>query len=211
MSLATRTALLLACVLVIGGLPMFADHWVYAHVYHANLYDLDWARFLRELGWLPTWWTVALALWLHQRAADAPRAAKRALYLALTPAAAGLICEVIKLLLRRERPDVLAGDYSFRAWSDHPFSTAGLAMPSSHAVVAFAAATALARLFPRTTWLWFVLAAGCGFTRILAHAHFFSDVTLGAFIGWCVAWGIWLLPWVHPWVHDGGIAPERIP
>jgi len=190
--LATRTAVLFVAFLAAAGVPMIADHWVYAHVYNQNLYDLDWARFLREMGWLPTWLIAAVALWLHERADDGPRARRRALYLAITPTVAGILGEPFKLLLRRERPDVAAGFYSFRAWTDHTFSTAGLAMPSSHAVVAFAAATALARLFPRAKWVWFALAIGCGVTRILARAHFLSDVTLGALFGWCVAWGIWL-------------------
>ena len=60
-------------------------------------------------------------------------------------------------------------------------------------MVAFAAATALARLFPRAKGVWYTLAAGCGFTRLLAHAHFFSDVTFGALLGWCVGWGVWFL------------------
>jgi membrane-associated phospholipid phosphatase len=184
---------------------MLADHWVYTHAYRENLYDLDWARFLREMGWLPTWLVAALAMWLQQRASDGSRATKRAAYLAVAPTAAGIVCELLKLLFRRERPDVAAGYYSFRAWSDHPFSTAGLAMPSSHAMVAFAAATALTRLFPRAKWVWFALAAACGVTRIMAHAHFFSDVMLGALFGWCVAWGIWLLPW------RAELAGERLP
>ena len=128
-SLGTRTLLLLACVVVLCGVPMLADHWVYVHVYRANVYDLDWGRFLRELGWLPTWLVVALALWLHGRGdhpdASTPPPGRRALYLALAPTAAGLLGEVLTLLLRRERPDVALGWYSFRAWSDRPFSTVG--------------------------------------------------------------------------------------
>ena len=36
------------------------------------------------------------------------------------------------------------------------------------------------------------LAAGCAVTRVLAHAHFLSDVTVGALLGWSAGWGTWI-------------------
>jgi membrane-associated phospholipid phosphatase len=47
-------------------------------------------------------------------------------------------------------------------------------------MVAFGAAFMLAYLFPRARWVWFALAAGCGITRVLARAHFVSDVVVAA-------------------------------
>ena len=79
----------------------------------------------------------------------AERAKARAWYLLITPFAGGLVAEIMKLLLRRERPNVLSGDYSFRLWSENPFSTSGLAWPSSHTMVAFAAATISSSLTSR--------------------------------------------------------------
>ena len=191
-SVAIRVASLLTLVVVAAGAPMFVDTWVFDHIWHARLYDLDWARLLRVMGFLPTWLVAALALYLQDRTTAPPRAARRAWYLALAPTAAGLLGEILKLLLRRERPEAHGGSYGFRLWSDHPFSTVGLALPSSHTIVAFGAATALARLFPRAKWVWFVLAAGCGATRVLSRAHFLSDVSLGAVMGWSVGWGVWI-------------------
>lgn len=190
---AQRTMWLVACVLVFGALPMLADKWMYDHAFQKKIYDQDWARLLRVMGFAPTWGIGALAMWLHERPEAAQRAAARAWYLVTAVLAGGLLAEIMKLLLRRERPEVDDGLYSFRAWSDRPLSTSGLAWPSSHTMVAFAAATAMARLFPRARWVWFALAAGCGMTRILAHAHFLSDVTLGALFGWCVGWGVWFV------------------
>ncbi len=197
---AKRTMWLLGCVIVFGALPMLADRYVYDHWHYAKVYDADWGRMLRVMGFVPTWAIAALAMWLTERpslAAEATqaatRAAARAWYLITAPIAGGLLAEIMKLLLRRERPEVLDGTYSFRPWTDHPFSTSGLAWPSSHTMVAFGAATALARLFPRAKWVWYFLAAGCAVTRLLAHAHFFSDVTLGALLGWCTGWGVWLI------------------
>jgi membrane-associated phospholipid phosphatase len=187
-----RAAWLLGFVLVVGGLPMVVDRWVYDHVFRDRLYDLDWARLLREMGWYPTWAVAALALWLHGRRTDVARSHRDAVALGLAPAAAGVLCEVLKLLLRRERPELNAGAYGFRPWSDEPFSTVGLALPSSHTMVAFAAATVLARLWPGARWVWYALAAGCAMTRIVSRAHFVSDVTLGALLGWSVGWGMWI-------------------
>ncbi|MFI5311155.1 MAG: phosphatase PAP2 family protein [Gemmatimonadales bacterium] len=191
--LATRTAWLLGFVILFAGIPMLADKWVYDHFYRANLYDQDWARLLRVMGFLPTWIIAAYAMWLQTRVADPARAKRRAWYLVLAPTAAGIGAEVLKLLLRRERPEANAGLYEFRLWSDQPFSTAGLALPSSHMMVAFGAATALGRLFPRASWLWITLALGCGATRVLSRAHFLSDVMLGGLMGWSIGWGVWFV------------------
>ena len=205
--LAARTIWLLAFVAVAAFVPMLVDRWAYDHLYVANVYDQDWARFLRELGWFPTWVVVSLAMWLATRrdgaatgastAADAPArglsmrpSPRAAAYLFIAPAASGITCEIVKLLIRRERPEANLGAYGFRPWSDHPFSSAGLAMPSSHTMVSFAAATALARIFPGARWVWYALAAGTALTRVMAHAHFVSDVALGALLGWSVGWGV---------------------
>ncbi len=191
-SLPVRTSWLLALMAFFLFVPMLRDRWVYDHWYTPDLYDRDWARLLREIGWYPTWVIAALAVWLTQRRDHAARAKWNAAYLLASPAVAGITCEVLKLLIRRERPEINAGDYGFRSWSDEPFSTAGLATPSSHTMVAFGAATALARLFPGAGVVWYSLAAGCAATRVLAHAHFLSDVTLGALLGWSVGWGVWI-------------------
>jgi membrane-associated phospholipid phosphatase len=190
---ATRTAWLIGFVLLFAGLPMLADKWVYDHFYRANLYDQDWARMLRLMGFLPMWIVAAVAIWLQGREVDRPRAKLRAWYMVIAPTAAGLGAEILKLLLRRERPEVNAGFYSFRQWSEQPFSTAGLALPSSHTMVAFGAATALGQLYPRARWVWYALAVGCGVTRVLSRAHFLSDAMFGALMGWCVGWGVWFV------------------
>ena len=171
------------------------DSWVFRHLALPDVYEHDWGRLLRILGFLPTWLVVSIALVLCDAPPDGARASRVRRLRGLLPFVAatlgGLAGEVLKLLLRRERPGAHAGEYVFRSWSDHPLSTAGLALPSSHALVAFAAAAMLARLYPRASWLWFALAAGCALTRVLARAHFLSDVTLAAIVGWVVAAGLW--------------------
>ena len=53
-------------------------------------------------------------------------------------------------------------------------------------LVAFTAATVLARLFPRTWLLWYLLATGCAVTRILTTAHYLSDTVVAALVGYVV-------------------------
>jgi membrane-associated phospholipid phosphatase len=179
-----RVAAFVAVALAATLLALLADRWAYDHLWQADVYDHDWARLLRVMGFLPTWLAAAYALWLQQRVMSPPRARRRALTLALAPAIAGAGAEVLKLLIRRERPEAHAGGYALRAWSEQTFSTAGLAMPSSHTMVAFGAAAALCRLYPRARWVWIALAIGCGVTRVIARAHFVSDAVLGAAAGW---------------------------
>ena len=190
--LALRAGVALGVTLAVFAVPALADQWSYAHLYVARIYDHDWAMALRATGTLYVWIPVALIVWLVQRETDAARAKRRALLLLGSPVLAGALCEVMKLLIRRERPDVGAGQWVFRAWSDHTFSTAGLATPSSHTMVAFGAATMLARMYPRARCVFYAFAWGCAATRVLAHAHFVSDITLGALLGWAVGWGTWI-------------------
>jgi membrane-associated phospholipid phosphatase len=62
-----------------------------------------------------------------------------------------------------------------------------LGLPSSHAAVAAGGAAALIAWRPAVWPIAVVLAAGCAMTRLLSGAHFLSDVTLGAIVGY-VAW-----------------------
>jgi membrane-associated phospholipid phosphatase len=161
------------------------DSWAFHHIRKPNVYDVDWGRALRSIGYWPLWIAMSIALWLVDRKAGLGY--RRAAYLAASVSVAGILGEILKLLIRRERPGTLNGAYAFRPWSDHPFSTRNLGMPSSHALIAFSGAAALSVLFPEATCVWYALAIGCGITRILAEAHFVSDVVAGAAIGIAVS------------------------
>ena len=180
-----------AILIAIGALiaATALDGWAYRVLVLPDVYDHDWGRMLRVVGFLPTWAVVSAALVL---CSDVPWSMRdparwRAFLPLLAATLGGIAAEMLKLLLRRERPETNAGAYVFRSWGDHPLSTSGLSLPSSHALVAFAAAAMLARLYPRARWLWFGLAAGCALTRVLSHKHYLSDVTLSAIMGWAVA------------------------
>jgi membrane-associated phospholipid phosphatase len=182
----TRTAwtrwLIVTVVLVVVAHLLDRTAWQFVRIPSVN--DKDWGRLLRSVGYLPTWGAVALGYWLHQR--DQPLRGKFTALLILAPTLGGVVAELLKLTVRRLRPDPEQFAYAFRAFSDGPWSNRGMGMPSSHVLVAFAAAAALARLFPRARPLWYALAAGCAFTRVAAGAHFLSDVTVAACLAWAV-------------------------
>jgi membrane-associated phospholipid phosphatase len=174
---------------------MALDAWAYRHLVRKTIYDGDLGRMLRIAGFLPTWAIVSVALLVcdpsRRDAAQTRWRRWRGLLPLISAALAGLLGEVLKLLLRRERPEAHAGTYVFRSWSDHPLSSGGLGLPSSHAIVAFGALAMLAHMNPRARWLWFAVAAGCAITRVLAHAHFLSDVVLAGIAGSLLASALW--------------------
>jgi membrane-associated phospholipid phosphatase len=190
----TLLALLAAAAATLA--TILLDPWAYRHLVLPSTYDHDWGRLLRVYGSLVLWAPLALAVWLDARGRASDRARRGGLMLLGGPLAAGGVAEVIKLLIRRERPGLHDGGYVFRAFGDRPFYTGDIGFPSSHTMVAFAGAAVLARLFPRTAPVAYLLAAGCGLTRILAHAHFASDVVAGAICGWAVVAILWR--WAGP-------------
>jgi membrane-associated phospholipid phosphatase len=110
---------------------------------------------------------------------------RRGVLLFLAPAAAGLVAEGLKLITRRQRPEFADGFMSFRI--ENFWNASGLGLPSSHAAVAVAGASALAVLWPRWRWVWATLATLCVLSRVLAGAHFVSDAVLGVLVGLCAA------------------------
>ncbi len=152
-----------------------------------ELYDL-----LRSAGYLPVWVLVALILSL----ADSARLETeglRALFrrggaLLMTVLLAGAASELVKMLVRRERPNTHAGATVFHPLLPHPFETSNLSFPSGHATLAFAAACFLSFLVPRAAPVFLLLAAGCAYTRLVVHSHFLSDVVASAVMGFAVAW-----------------------
>ena len=177
------------------------DGLFYEHVRYADVNTKDWGRLLRVMGFLPTWLLAAIALALHDR--FEPWRFRRAYLLFFAPALSGLAGEILKITIRRLRPGE-TGEYVFRAFTERPFSSGGLGMPSSHAVVAFGAAAMLSRLFPRAWPVWWLLGWGCGLTRVLHGRHFFSDIVLAAIVGWLIAALLW-----SKWPATEGVYASR--
>lgn len=144
----------------------------------------DWYQALRQLGYWPVWVAVGVAFILTDRALCTAAWARRGVLLILSSGLGGLVAELLKLAIRRQRPGDL-GVYVF----DWPMAATKppLGTVSSHAGVAFGAAFMLARLFPATRWVLIPAACGTGLTRLLSGAHFTSDVVAGAAFAYALA------------------------
>ena len=134
--------LIIAVVAIACAHLLDATGWRSARLLSVN--DKDWGRLLRSMGYLPTWGVIALGFWLQQQ--DHPRRTKYAWALVLGPALGGSLAEVLKLSIRRLRPNPDVFEYVFRPFADGPLSNRGMGMPSSHTLVAFAGAPVLAQL-----------------------------------------------------------------
>lgn len=150
----------------------------------------------------------------HERlAATLALHARRALFLFVAVAGAGVVADVVKLIFGRARPKLLFADgaYGFTwgaAQADY------WSFPSGHAATVAALAVGLYRLWPRGLPLYLVVALLVAASRIIITAHYVSDVLMGAAIGGGVAWAVWNgfaragidLPAAQP---DEARSPER--
>ena len=173
-----------------------------------DVYGEDWGRMLRVMGFVPLWIAGGAALMLEDRTPWRRMVRSRGGLVIAGSIVGGIAAELAKLVVRRRRPGEL-GEYLFRPFTERTFSTGGLGMPSSHALVAFGAAAVLARLFPRARIVWWGLAWGCGLSRVAAGAHFLSDVVGAAIIGWVVGALVWR--WRAPDIQPSAVSGSRTP
>jgi membrane-associated phospholipid phosphatase len=188
---ASRQATYLVALAIIAIiLAHVLDGPVFRAIRIERIHDQDLGRMFRVMGFLPLWLLAGAALMLHERPRLKQAWRSRGGLLIAGATLGGIAAELLKLVVRRLRPGEL-GEYVFRPFTDRPFSTGGLGLPSSHALVAFGAAAILSRMFPRAWLVWWLLAWGCAFTRVAAGAHFFSDVVAAAIVGWVVGALVW--------------------
>ena len=118
------------------------------------------------------------------------RIAARAVFLISCPFVAMAVAELLKLVVRRERPQAwLEVMPVFRDWSGAWWQNNDLGMPSSHAATAFGAAFALVKLYPKGTPVWMAVAVCCALSRVIDQAHTLTDVYAGAVVAWVlVSW-----------------------
>jgi len=163
-----------------------------------------WYQILRQTGDVRTWLIVALAIFAHAfwRAfgGNSPRIRIGGiLTIALAPIVTGLVAEILRAVIGRERPLSISGDsageFQGHVWrgafagiyhNGQWFDSSNLGLPSSHAAVAMAGAIATARAFPGSGFVLVPIALGCGITRMLSGRHFSSDVFLGIIVGWAI-------------------------
>jgi membrane-associated phospholipid phosphatase len=121
--------------------------------------------------------TLALVVVFLARGRD-----RRLLYLPASALSAWGVTMLLKVLFARYRPPLLfdEGLYGFG------FGKAGYwynSVPSGHAATAFGFLVALALARPRWRLPCIAGAAVLGLSRVLANAHFLSDVLAGALLG----------------------------
>lgn len=171
------------------------DGWASRTLFSEGAADKDWGRALRVLGYLPLWLVVAIVLVVHdgRRTLRPPLRDRftRGVLLLLSSGTAGLVAEACKLIFRRLRIGASDALWARRPFSDEPFNTAGLSMPSSHAAIAFGAAFMLWRLHPTAWPLWLSIGVGCGLQRILDRAHYVSDVYAAAIVALACSTALW--------------------
>jgi membrane-associated phospholipid phosphatase len=106
---------------------------------------------------------------------------------------AGLVANLGKLCLSRERPDSYKG--SGDGWGTFIEWFPGLGVrsdfqsfPSAHAATAIGLAMGLSWLYPHGRWLFYFFAFLAVTQRIVSQNHYLSDALWGAAIGYVVAW-----------------------
>lgn len=178
--------------------------------------DAPWRWALKQVGDLRFWVVVGIICFAWKRDWRWPAGLLGA------AALAGGLAELAKLVIGRERPirDFVLQNDGHYVWKDGPlgplfagfWDPSNLGLPSSHAAVAFGGAALLGVLDPRLRPAALILATACGLTRVLAGAHFPSDVVLGAALGVLSAALIARLGRPRgPGPAGGTIQPTRIP
>ena len=135
---------------------------------------------------------ILLAAWLLDARLHGSRGRRRLLGVVAGAFGGGLVTDLIKLMVDRVRPralDFAAVQSTFGTFAA-PGGVGGSdlhSFPSGHSAVAAGLACTLALLYPRGRWLFAGVAAMACFQRVLASAHYPSDVAWGAAIGVAVA------------------------
>jgi len=154
----------------------------------ARVESRDWYQMFRAVGYLPTWLLIGGAIWLVDRRAGRMRSGGAAMIVGA--AGTGLVAEILKPILGRHRP-ALDGSLDWNPLFGGVFQPEvyghSLGLPSSHTAVAFGAAFVVARMYPGAGLVALLAATGCGFTRLIAGAHAFSDVVLAGMIAWMLS------------------------
>src|SRR5262249_25019909 len=98
-------------------------------------YSYDLYTMFRLAGFLPVWLVVSAAFVAIDSARGWRHAWRRGGLLAAAVIVSGGIAELLKLVIRRERPGLLLVAYGFRPWHESPYTNDGLGSPSSHTAV----------------------------------------------------------------------------
>ena len=151
----------------------------------------DFQSSLRVLGYLPNWMFLSVMVALISQDSAALRLKRTALAILLTPLLSGVAAACLKPLIRRPDPVLGAeGDWGPAPWGSEWWDGTDLCFPSEHAAVAFGAALAIGRRFPRIMPLVLLGALGCAATRVYERGHNPSDVAASLLLSLAVSYAI---------------------
>jgi len=154
----------------------------------------DWYRVLRIMGYLPLWMVIGAMMTLYDYASGASNPFRRGAQLIGVAVLGGAASELLHAITPRQRPvnNGLGDGWYVWYWPMAPLWGVGnLSLASSHVGVAFGAALWIGRLFRGTTPVMVALASGCALTRLLAGAHFATDVYVAAVMSWAIVDWCW--------------------
>jgi membrane-associated phospholipid phosphatase len=170
---------------------LYADQHERYELAVRTLESRDFYRTFRVAGTLWPWLLVCSALIAHALSTfpRQRRLAGAAAMILISAALSGLAAEFLRALIGRLRPNAAdpPGTHRFRPLFEGFRDPSDLGFPSSHAAVAFGAAFMVAFVWPRAGCIALLAAIGCGITRMLAGAHFASDIFAAALLGYAVA------------------------
>lgn len=124
--------------------------------------------------------------WRHVFGTSPRLVTERAAFFFTVIAGSGLICQAVKHVLGRARPKLLEqfGAFHFNAFD---WAVSQDSFPSGHSTTVFAVAVVFSLFLPAGRLLFFAFATLVAVSRILAGAHFMSDILAGAALGSIVA------------------------
>jgi undecaprenyl-diphosphatase len=107
-------------------------------------------------------------------------------YLWITVAVSGIVCDVLKEIFARPRPDLFFQHHMshFMFFAHRQFHSSDyLSFPSGHATTAASVAIGIMLLFPRLRVLSILFMFSVAAARILLLRHFMADVMAGMYLG----------------------------
>lgn len=212
---------LIKYTLGLGGLSLISalNAYIFADSAISNYYNDDnllpfrrLARSLTDIGLSENFFVLSLAVflvahWFQKKSKNNPRIQLKttlawlktwSLNFFVCLISSGVILHLFKFLVGRQRPHV-SDTFQHNIFHFLEFNSHHQSLPSGHSQVLFTSATMFCLLWPRASWVIYVIAALLALTRVVVHAHFLSDVILGAAVGHLATlWSLWYLEKRYP-------------